>query len=301
MRAKICAALMGAAIAVSGVPVAGASDYHLQTSAPAEWGINDPECVPTGAVKEPVILLHGTSNNATAWEKLVPVLQEQGMCVWAFDYGADDATLQNAIPSAKAIGDLDESAQEIAAQVAKVREVTGAEMVNLVGHSQGGLHTKTYEQVYGEPGTVARVVAVGGNYHGTTLGGAADALKPLILGAPKLAAFLASTAAIQQVYFSDFYARLNELPDTVAGVQYTSIYSPADATVTPNNISHLEAVEGADVVNLDLGEVCGAEPRHDQLTRDPMAISQIVWGLTREVGAQPDSASCVDRTAATAS
>ncbi|NTS21872.1 alpha/beta fold hydrolase, partial [Bacteroides fragilis] len=52
-----------------------------------------------------------------------------------------------------------------------VRSATGSDKVNLVGHSQGGLHTKTFTQLYGSPEEVSRVVAIGGNYHGTTLSG----------------------------------------------------------------------------------------------------------------------------------
>ncbi|HAT1252086.1 TPA: alpha/beta hydrolase, partial [Corynebacterium striatum] len=78
------------------------------------------------------------------------------MCVWAFDYGADDVTLQNAIPAMKAIGDLDASASEIAEQIEYVRSATGSDKVNLVGHSQGGLHTKTFTQLYSSPEEVSR-------------------------------------------------------------------------------------------------------------------------------------------------
>ena len=91
--------------------------------------------------------------------------------MWAFDYGADDVTLQNMIPSVKAIANLDDSAAEIADQVDYVREVTGSDKVNLVGHSQGGMHIKTYTQMHGGAGHVSHAVALGGNFHGTTLNG----------------------------------------------------------------------------------------------------------------------------------
>lgn len=91
--------------------------------------------------------------------------------MWAFDYGADDVTLQNMIPSVKAIADLDDSAAEIADQVDYVREVTGSDKVNLVGHSQGGMHIKTYTQMHDGAGHVSHAVALGGNFHGTTLNG----------------------------------------------------------------------------------------------------------------------------------
>lgn len=230
------------------------------------------------------MLLHGTSNNASVWGNLVHLLQDQGACVWAFDYGADDVTLQNMIPSVKAIADLDDSAAETADQVDYVREVTGAEKVNLVGHSQGGMHIKTYTQMYDGADNVSHAVAQGGNFHGTTLSGQSEVLAKFIAFAPRLAAFLASTAGTQQVVGSEFMQRLNALPDTAPGVLYTSIYSPADMTVTPNSSSQLAAVDGADVVNLALGEVCGVAPRHDKLPTDWAALSQVIFGLKRAPG-----------------
>lgn len=155
------------------------------------------------------------------------------------------------------------------------------------------IRTKSYQQVYGAPDAVAHVVTIGGNFHGTTLNGFLQGPLPIIINTPKLAAFLASTTAIQQVEGSEFMQRLNALPDTSAGTLYNSIYSPTDVTVTPNSASQLTAVWGADVVNLDLGEVCGAEPVHPQLPKSKEAIADIVWGLTRAEGEQSRAGRCV--------
>lgn len=121
------------------------------------------------------------------------------------------------------------------------------------------------------------MATIGGNLHGTTLNGSLGRLRPIITKAPGPAAFLVSTAGIQQVQGSEFMQRLNALPDTVSGTMYTPIYSPANVTVTPNSASELTAVPGADVVNLDLGEVCGVQPQHPQLPKTKEAIAEIVW------------------------
>lgn len=286
--AAVCAAVVGFT-----VPAAQAVDYEFESMADPSLGINDPSCEPSGEVREPVLLLHGTSDNSSTWNDLIPVLQDAGMCVWAFDYGAEDVTLQNASPRTKGIADLDESAHEIAEQIDYVREVTGSSKINLVGHSQGGLHIKTYTQVYGSAEHVARAVAIGGNFHGTTLNGAGEVLAKLIKAMPNLARFLASSAGIQQLVGTEFIENLNALPDTAPGPLYTSIYSPADVTVTPNSSSVLAPVDGADVVNINIGELCGAEPLHPNLPRDPMTMSQVLFGLTRQAGQGADSGTCV--------
>lgn len=293
MKLRLLAAASAVVLGVS-VPVAKAVEDGFESLADPSLGINDPSCVPSGEVSEPVVLLHGTSDNASTWDELIPVLQERGMCVWAFDYGADDVTLQNASPRTKGIADLDESAREVAEQIDYVREVTGSRKVNLVGHSQGGLHIKTYTQMYGSPDHVARAVALGGNFHGTTLDGMGETLAKLIAAMPNFARFLASTAGIQQVVGSEFIESLNALPDTAPGTLYTSIYSPADVTVTPNTTSMLDAVDGADVVSIDVAEVCGVEPLHPDLPRDAMVMGQVLFGLTREAGQGADSGTCID-------
>ena len=63
-------------------------------------------------------------------------------------------------------------------------------------------------------------------------------------------------------------------------------------TVTPNSASQLNVVSGADVANLGLGEICGAEPAHPQLSKSEEAIAEIVWGPTRAGGEQPGAESC---------
>ena len=179
MSRRIVAVLAAAALGLS-APIANASQSEWESSVPESFGINDPSCVPSGQIVEPVVLLHGTYNNAGVWKSLIPMLKDQGACVWAFDYGADDVSLQNASPSTKAISDLDDAAEEIARHVDYVRAVTGAEKVDLVGHSQGGTHIKTYTQMYGGAEHVARAVALGGNFHGTTLGGQGEGLANFI-------------------------------------------------------------------------------------------------------------------------
>ena len=61
---RIIATLTAAALGLS-APVAHAAEPQWESSAPESLGINDPSCVPSGDITEPVVLLHGTSNNAS--------------------------------------------------------------------------------------------------------------------------------------------------------------------------------------------------------------------------------------------
>mgnify|MGYP002721458747 FL=1 len=92
-----------------------------------------------------------------------------------------------------------------------------------------------------------------------------------------MTSFLGTTAGIEQLQGSEFMENLNQLPDTAPGITYTSIYSPVDNTVTPNETSQLTAVPGADVANVESVPV-----EHGQMLHDAHVHQHILWGLTRE-------------------
>ncbi|MER0077837.1 hypothetical protein [Corynebacterium marquesiae] len=66
MSQRIVAALTAAALGLS-APVVYAAEPQWESSAPESLAINDPSCMPSGDITEPVVLLHGTSNNASVW------------------------------------------------------------------------------------------------------------------------------------------------------------------------------------------------------------------------------------------
>ena len=80
MSQRIVAALTAAALGLS-APVAHAAEPQWESSAPEPLGINDPSCVSSGDITELVVLLHGTSNNASAWGNSVHLLQDRGVRV----------------------------------------------------------------------------------------------------------------------------------------------------------------------------------------------------------------------------
>lgn len=268
-----------AAAQESGAPDATGSSALVP---PLDAHLNKTGCKLTKEHPNPVILIHGTSDNATAWNKAAPQLAANGACVYAFDYGQSDVTVQAAIPGLYGLGDLNESAKQLSAEVDRVLAETGAKKVDLVGHSQGALLTKMYIKQMGGAEKVDRVVAIGDTFHGTTLGGADVILRQLIEAFPHLAPFFASTGATQQVVGTPLIEQINRLDDTAPGITYTSIFSPADRTATPNTTSMLQEVEGAHVANVNMKDVCGVSPQHPDLPKNPTAISLIKWGLDRK-------------------
>ena len=236
---------------------------------------NDPTFAPSHPT--PVMYIHGINSRAAAFRQNAEHLREQGFWVWGYDYGDMLA------PGFYGVGNLDSIIGDVADNVDRVLRKTGAEQVDIVAHSQGGLMTKLYIAA-GGAAKVRRVVAMGGNFHGTDFRGRADWLGEVAARLPFLTSIVAPGAA-QQLAGSPWTRERLTFPDTDPKVVYTSLYSPADTVVTPNAASMLTPVDGADVANIDSAEwYDGYAPLHPLMPRDPLYAELTVWGLTRAVG-----------------
>lgn len=259
-----------------------AAGIYLGFSRRPELPFNDPDFEPAHAT--PVLYVHGFTSATNTFTVNALYLREHGYWTWGYDYGTTERTsLPALIPVIHGFGDLKDLVEELAQNVEKVKAATGAAQVDIVAHSQGGLLTKLYIS-HGGAQNVRRVVAIGANFHGTDLGGLDKLVVPFIQRRPGIARAVASSSAIQQLAGSPFFERIKDMPDSDPRVVYTSIYTPADRTVTPNSASILDSVNGADVVNINLEEAYpGFAPViHSLLPRDPNVAELTKWGLERE-------------------
>lgn len=259
-----------------------ATGTYLGVSSRRELPFNDPNFTPTHPT--PVLYVHGFTSNTRTFTVNALYLREHGYWTWGFDYGTNDrASLAAIIPVLHGFGDLNDLVRELADNVERVKAATGSDKVDIVAHSQGGLLTKLYIASGGAE-NVRRVVAIGANFHGTDIGGLAERVIPFIQRRPGIAEAVASTSALQQLAGSPFFEAIGDLPDSDPRVVYTSIYTPADRTVTPNEASILDSVDGADVINIDLEKAYpGFAPViHSLLPRDPNVAELTRWGLERE-------------------
>lgn len=112
----------------------------------------------------PVVLLHGLG--ATYHEDiniLEAYLQTQGFCTFSLTYGEYDL-----FPFVGGLKPIAESAIDIANFVKKVKSETGAEKVDLVGHSEGAFQVLYVTKFGGVEDIVQRVFAIAPPTHGTT-------------------------------------------------------------------------------------------------------------------------------------
>jgi triacylglycerol esterase/lipase EstA (alpha/beta hydrolase family) len=220
-------------------------------------GANDWTCQPSAAHPEPVVLVHGTLENAfDNWSALAPLLAERGYCVFAPNLGANDGAIL------KATGHVPDSAQQLAAYVDAVLAKTGAKQVDLVGHSQGGgVLPRWYLKFDGgadakDPSRnkVRRLIGISPSNHGTTVLGTA----PLLTAtrATDLISALVGPAIPEQLIGSRVNDLLDRGGDTMPGVEYTTIVTSLDEVLTPPGRQFLRPGPGATVRNILLQSAC---------------------------------------------
>ncbi|MFD2690513.1 esterase/lipase family protein [Streptomyces phyllanthi] len=213
-------------------------------------GANDWDCTPTARHPRPVVLVHGTYENAfNNWNELAPKLRNEGYCVFAINQGAPRGEVikgRNHIP---------DSAVELANFVDRVLRVTGADKVDLVGHSQGGgVLPRWYLKFNGGAAKVNHLVGISPSNHGTTMLGLATLARTFgLLG---WAGQLGGQALPDQAAGSDVHRRLDSGGDTMPGVTYTTLVTRFDEVVTPYTNQYLTAGPGAKVTNILLQDVC---------------------------------------------
>lgn len=226
-------------------------------------GSNDPSCKPSKEHPNPVILVHPTATNqALAWQAGAPLLKNNGYCVFSLNYG--NPVWVSEIPL-QALNDVRVGARQLAAKVDEVRALTGAEKVDIVGHSQGGgLIPLYYLNVLGGDRYVDKMVGISPSNHGTSLNGIVfmRTMFPPLGPAVYRALETVTPAFIQQALDNPVQQEVYGNGDTRPGVTYTTIVTQYDEIVTPYTNQYLT---GPNVTNILLQDGC-PQDRSDHLS-----------------------------------
>ncbi|MCS7144220.1 MAG: alpha/beta fold hydrolase [Archaeoglobaceae archaeon] len=180
---------------------------------------------PVVQAKDPVLFVHGWTQNAGNWVTMMAKLTADGWPsnkLFAYTFSnpfdaSDGANVRNA--------------QEVANWVNNIKKITGASKIDIVAHSMGGLSTRYYMKFMGGAANVDDYITLGSPHHGTVL---AD----LIGGDMKIG--------------SPFLKQLNTPPEVPVGIQCTSIYSPIDELVQPYTTAMLSGCDNRAVTSLHL-------------------------------------------------
>lgn len=207
----------------------------------------------------PVILLHGLG--ATYYEDinfLEAYLQSLDFCTFSFTYGDYPE-----FPYVGGLKPIANSSIEIASFISTVHQKTGAEKVDLVGHSEGAFMTLYVPKVEdGINEIVDKIVAIAPPTHGTTFGGLYDLsyiggnLTRALVG--EILDTVGCAACDDLGVGGSAIARLNDgKPILQKGNTATIIISQYDELVTPTQTAFVDE-EG--VRDMYVQDVCPDDP-----------------------------------------
>ncbi|MDO2377921.1 alpha/beta fold hydrolase [Rhodococcus electrodiphilus] len=284
---RITVAVMAAALAAAGpaLPTAAAEPTTaaeptslpalLGSMGPSPAGANDLDCVPSPEHPRPVVLVHGTRMDMTGtWAVAAPQLADLGYCVYALNYGGIRSLVDPEL-MVWGVGSIEDSAKQVGEFVDAVLTHTGADQVDLVGHSQGGPVSRQYLRFEGgadpvdpDRNKVDKLVMLGATNHGTTFNGMQQLYSlfaRLGLGneewaTERLAQMVFGIAGRQQLIGSRVLARLNSGAETLPGIEYTSIATRQDTVATPPENAFLQPSENSVVHNVWLEDACPTSP-----------------------------------------
>ncbi len=231
-------------------------DVHLP-------GLNDPEC---RSDDRPVVLLPGTfSTVAGNFAPLATALQAAGRCVFGTNYGL------------AGVAPIRDSATTVADFVDSVLEVTGADQVDVVAFSQGGLVLRTALRLQGLAPRVGTAVMIAPTFHGTT--------STLLDDVPPVTC----PACADQTAGSALLTELDAGGDLDGQVRYATISSRDDTVVTPVD-TQSPAGPPDRVRSLIVQDACpGTHLEHLQMPGNAAVIAWVVQAV--RTGGQPDPSS----------
>jgi len=174
-------------------------------------------------------------------------------------------------------GDLQVSADVLAAAVDDALARTGADSVDVVGYSAGGVIARLWA-ADGGADQARRVLTLGSPHHGTTVADLAAGFVPA--ECPE--------GCQQLTTDSELLAELNAQDETPAGPTWVSVWTTADSTVTPPESARLDGA-----LDLTVQSVCAdSRVAHGQLPSDALVQAIVLAELAAGEPVQLGAADC---------
>ena len=213
----------------------------------------------------PVLLVPGYGGNGDSLAPLVAALSSAGRTAVVVE------------PVGDGTGDLRTSAKHLGAVADRVLDDTGADSVDVIGYSAGGVVARLWVRDEGGDAVARRVLTLGSPQHGTSQ---AALGVDLAGGCP--------VACEQLVPDSDLLRRLNARDETPNGPLWVTVRSTSDEVVTP-----VESAALVGAVNLVIQEVCpGSTAAHGDLPSDPVVLAALASTLGPQPPRAPDDVKC---------
>lgn len=305
LLATVCAALLALSFAPSAQAAPLPVNYNFLAGIPAELanpggslpGSNDYTCKPSAEHPNPVVLVHGTAaSQQDNWIAMVPVLKNEGYCVFALTYG--ELSPQWPLSRIGGLGAKDVSAWQLKLFVDNVLAKTGAEKVDIVGHSQGTQIPTYWAKYYGGAGQIDKYVSLAPFWQGSEgdAKGRSDLFSTFAeqLGLPPAAVpDLDCGGCIAAPDDGDFAAAINAGGGPyIEGIEYTNIVTRYDELVTPYTSGILAGPAGIDVTNIVVQDTCSLDRSdHLSITSNQRSAAMVLNALDPE---HPRAVPCLD-------
>lgn len=267
----------------------GAAMALTQPGAPLP-GANDWSCRPSAHKPRPVVLVHGTMGSGTTnWATYGPLLHNEGYCVFTLTYGAPPGA---AWPLSE-LGGLSDirrvSVPQVAEFVDRVLAATGAEQVDLVGHSQGTLVSGLVAKLE-RPGRVHTVASIAPLWEGT-----GELLTDHVLD--RLPEGRAQAEQLLPPVLEQMFTGSSLLADLWAGgtpyapgVRYVNVATRYDEAIWPytSGLVPAPAAPGFDVRNVVVQDGCEQDlSEHAAVAADPRAADHVLAALDPDTPRTP--------------
>ena len=118
--------------------------------------------------KLPVLLIHGYMADASVWNKWVDLLKKDGIPAYPITFKQSDDKCGSAAEHAKELSNI----------IGQIKDETGQNKVNIVGHSKGGLDARVY--LANETKDVANLVMIGTPNAGSPLAESSEVCTPAV-------------------------------------------------------------------------------------------------------------------------
>ncbi|WP_218944093.1 esterase/lipase family protein [Marinobacter changyiensis] len=165
--------------------------------------------------RDPILFVHGYASGQSVWDTMRSRFEADGwpadhLAAWSYNYNQSNA----------------ETAEEVRDQVQSLLARTGADRVDIITHSMGGLSSRHYLKFLGGDAQVDAWVSLAGPNHGT--GWAYGCL---------------SSSCFEMRPGSNFLDTLNQGDETPGSARYGTWWSSCDEIINPDDSVQLKGAE----------------------------------------------------------
>ncbi|MFJ8669633.1 esterase/lipase family protein [Streptomyces sp. NPDC093600] len=162
---------------------------------------------PAAAAPDPIVFVHGWNSSGSTWDTMAARFKADGwpaghLDQWTYNTGQSNAT----------------TASQLATEIDRVLAATGADKVDVVTHSMGGLSSRYYTKNLGGSAKVDAWISLGGPNHGTDM-----------------AYFCGGASCTEMRPGSSFLTALNSGDETPGASRYATWWSPCDSVINPDS------------------------------------------------------------------